>query len=238
MKFKFIFSINDAKLPFDYRRGIASLLKEAIKNGNEFLFDEYYLQKRGISKPFTFSVFFNKHLGVSDDKYFLVTDSFDLNFSTNDISLSANLYNGMMRIDTFNLFGNDIKLKKIFAFPHKKIDSDISTFNILSPILINDKQSSNKYITPKDENFKDNFIYYANELSKLYLKKNLELFEYNIHKIKKSVYSHYGQAMPGITGIIEIKSNREFLNLINEIGIGDRRSQGFGMLEVIKCAII
>ena len=48
------------------------------------------------------------------------------------------------------------------------------------------------------------------------------------------VVSHYNQSMTCNKGIIEIEAEPDVLNLLNNIGIGVRRSQGFGMVELIK----
>jgi CRISPR-associated endoribonuclease Cas6 len=234
MKYKYKFTINESKIPYDYRRGIISLFKEALTKSNMYMMLSLYKNdSRDKSKPLTFSVYFNNIKDIKN-RQFLIKDFFELNLSTNDIILGATIYNGIKDIREFNFFGNIIKPSSITILPPKRIKSNEAIFKTLSPLLINDKNDSNKYLTPQDEKFLDNVKYYANELSEVYLKRKLENFEFNIQEMKKSVYSHYNQAMPGITGIFKIKSDSEFLNLINDIGFGDRRSQGFGMLEVIK----
>jgi CRISPR-associated endoribonuclease Cas6 len=47
------------------------------------------------------------------------------------------------------------------------------------------------------------------------------------------VITHFNQYMTTNKGIIEIAANPEILQLLYDVGIGVRRSQGFGMLEII-----
>lgn len=44
----------------------------------------------------------------------------------------------------------------------------------------------------------------------------------------------YSMTFPGIKGKLKIKTNPEVLKLFYDIGIGARRSEGFGMLEVVE----
>lgn len=235
MRFKYKYSINESSIPYDYRRGINSLIKEALNKSNQFyLMSLYKMDKRGISKPLTFAVYFNNII-KTEGKNLWVKDSFEIILSTNDIVLGATIYNGMKEIIEFNFFGNIIKPIRTSILPIKKIINETVIFKTLSPLLINDRDNNNKYLTPcVDSNYEENLVHYAKELSKLYLGRELNIFKFEIIKMKKSVYSHYNQGMPGITGIFKITSEPVFLNLINDIGFGDRRSQGFGMLEVIN----
>jgi CRISPR-associated endoribonuclease Cas6 len=42
--------------------------------------------------------------------------------------------------------------------------------------------------------------------------------------------------MQGFTGIFELQGDPQVLNLIYQVGLGVRRSRGFGMLEVAQTA--
>jgi len=44
---------------------------------------------------------------------------------------------------------------------------------------------------------------------------------------------HY-KKMPATKGIFKIKSKPEILQMIYDIGLGVHRSQGFGMMEVVR----
>ena len=51
-------------------------------------------------------------------------------------------------------------------------------------------------------------------------------------KCKASIINHYG-GETGTSGIIKIKVPIDVLQLIYDAGLGAKRSQGFGMLEVV-----
>jgi len=63
VRLKVSYSLDKGILPLDYRRGFASLLKEAIKRSDAHRYRRYYFRHH-VLKPFTFSVFFPGLKGV------------------------------------------------------------------------------------------------------------------------------------------------------------------------------
>ncbi|MGB9665355.1 MAG: CRISPR-associated endoribonuclease Cas6 [Ignavibacteria bacterium] len=243
MRISFLFQLKENKLPKDYRRGFASLIKHAISKADPQLYDIYYTGKHKI-KPFTFSVYFPQQPKLQDD-YFLVGDRAILNISTNDYRFASQLYNGMLSIlnSSYPLFDNSVTLRTFNYHPLKKIKRDEVIFKTIDAMLITNKychidvdgNQYDLYLTPEEDGFDEGLKFLVKEMVKRFL--NYEgdfLFEYEL--IKNSVRAipiwHYNQWNKGIKGQIRIKSHPEILQLIYDIGIGARRSQGFGMLEV------
>jgi CRISPR-associated endoribonuclease Cas6 len=52
--------------------------------------------------------------------------------------------------------------------------------------------------------------------------------------MKKLPLTHYNQTMTSWLGRFTLTAPKEVLQLVYDIGIGVRRSQGFGMLEIEK----
>jgi len=57
---KLYFTLENEKMPIDYRRSIISFIKLSLSEYSENEFKKYYNQKDNIIKPYAFSIFF-KH---------------------------------------------------------------------------------------------------------------------------------------------------------------------------------
>jgi CRISPR-associated endoribonuclease Cas6 len=246
-------------IPPDYRRYLLSMLKEAFKksgsDGKDF-FENMY--SGNTQKPFTFSAYFP----LEEKSQKLRGEFFSFFFSTNDYEFLMRVYNGLNSIKGFKLFGQNIKeVKHFFLFPERRFDKDEVTFKTLSPFLVRNIGNGDYYLVPKgvevqckhDPTHWDKWKYddlnnfksalttsLSNQLHKF-----LEgSFSFNIEEIKVVAVPilhgsgnnehKYAITYPGMKGFIRIKASPEVLKLIYDIGIGARRSEGFGMLEVVE----
>lgn len=57
MRFKMYFTLENTRVPIDYRRSILSFIKLSLSEYSEDFFKKYYNQKDNIVKPYAFSVF-------------------------------------------------------------------------------------------------------------------------------------------------------------------------------------
>lgn len=243
MRISFLFILKENSLPKDYRKGFASLIKHAISKADPQLYDIYY---SGISKikPFTFSVYFPQIPKLENDK-FIVGEKAILNVSTNNYRFASQLYNGMLSIlnSTYPLFENSVTLKMFNIHPLKRINKDEVLFKTIDAMLITNKNchidvNGNQYdlyLAPDEIGFDEGLRFLVKETVKKFM--NYEgdfFFEYELiqDSIRAIPIWHYNQWNKGIKGKIRIKSHPEILQLIYDVGIGARRSQGFGMLEV------
>ena len=58
MRMKLYFTLENERMPIDYRRSIISFIKLSLSEYSENEFKKYYNQKDNIIKPYAFSVFF------------------------------------------------------------------------------------------------------------------------------------------------------------------------------------
>ena len=58
MRMKLYFTLENEKMPIDYRRSIISFIKLSLSEYSENEFKKYYNQKDNIIKPYAFSIFF------------------------------------------------------------------------------------------------------------------------------------------------------------------------------------
>jgi CRISPR-associated endoribonuclease Cas6 len=231
MRFAVTYELSGDTIPVDYRSGFISLIKKAMETANKGLYDKFYEEDQK-AKPYTFSVYSPDGFLKRDDK-FKVGKLLIFNFSTPSYEIGTYVYNGLQKIKIFPFFNNQIKLEKAALLPEPKITSDIAVFKTMSTVLINSKGNKDWYFIPGDPEFSGAFNTcveaMVNEL--LGINTNVVLNPINI---KRQVVKHYGGNMQGFEGIFALSSNREVLQLIHAVGLGVRRSQGFGMLRVMR----
>jgi CRISPR-associated endoribonuclease Cas6 len=249
-------------IPTDYRKYISSMIKEAFKlsgdDGETFL-NEYFSSNK--MKPYTFSVYFPIK-EIKEDKFVLQDDNFLFNFSSSDYEFLMRIYNGLLKIKNgFELFNDQISVEKFnLQIKPDYTFKDKILFKTLSPFLVRDLKDGDYYLLPKGL-LKDKKFKYAKEsnkeefiealkksiinLAQEYLKEKFdEKKEIAINilweTLKLAPVAHssnrskFSITLPSIRGCIEISAQPELLKLIYDAGIGARRSEGFGMLEVIK----
>jgi CRISPR-associated endoribonuclease Cas6 len=244
MRLAIDYEMSGEYLPRDYRSGFMSLIKKAIETANPMLFQQYYSQHR--LKPFTFSTFFPQLKGSENGK-FNVGKEVRLNLSTSSLELATYLYNGFYKSPPFRLLEqqlgseNILTLKRISMRRSEKIHSSEVIFKTASPVLINNIGKSNWYLLPGEEGFDEGVRFAVAEIAKEFLDWQGEVpIEFQVLQqngkvsFKRKVVSHYNQSMSAFVGAFTLKSDPKILQLIYDVGLGVRRSQGFGMLEVVK----
>ena len=222
-------------IPKNYGRGFISLIKKIIENTDPLLFNDYYNQHK--LKPFTFGTYFPQLQGSEKDKL-KVGNKVKVNFSTSSLQLGTNIYNGFLKVKkhTWHHNSSSITFSPTKAFLHniKKIKREEVTFKTLSPILVNNKGDSNEFLLPGEGGFLEGLEFSVRECAKEFLNDSSEFsFEIEVSGWRRRVLYHY-KKMPSTIGIFTIKSKSEILQMIYDIGLGVHRSQGFGLLEVVK----
>lgn len=132
-------------------------------------------------------------------------------------------------------------------------------FRTLSPFLIRDSEDGNYYLVPDDINYskelkyhkitsKDNFIknvkyniegiWNIDKEKKESVFNDVEIISYDltVTPVKHSSnnpHHPFNITLPGLKGTIQIKAKKEILQRLYDVGLGARRSEGFGMLEVV-----
>ncbi len=239
MRLTIDYEMSGDKIPKDYRRGFASLIKNAIQNCNPKLYEYYYTGEFKM-KPFTFGIYFPQGTKKNGDGFY-VGNQFKLNFSTSSIELATYIYNGFLRIKEkgYPLFkSNIVKPQRTFLHRKFEVKKDELLFKTLSPVLVITKGSNikeyPKYLLPFEDGFNEGLEFAVREcaIEFLGIENDFE-FKVEVKAYKKVPVWHYNQWMSSFNGLIEIKSIPEVLQMIYDIGLGVRRSQGFGMLEVV-----
>jgi len=231
------------------------MIKEAFRQSGsdgENFFELWYSSNK--IKPFTFSAYFP--IKRENEKQRLNGEFFNVFFSTNDYEFLMRIFNGLKNIGNYNLFGQKIKeVKHFFLAPEKRFDKDTLIFKTVSPFLVRDTEDGDYYLAPdkllSGKNFKyakatdehclisalkKNIVSLVKKyLNIVYDENNLaiDLEKNSLSPAKHgSGESKFIMTLPAMKGSIKIKAHPEVLKLLYDIGIGARRSEGFGMLEV------
>jgi CRISPR-associated endoribonuclease Cas6 len=233
--------IDCTKITTNYRKNFVSLIKEAFNySDNEELKKLNTIKKQ---KPYTFSVkFYVKN--SNDCQLELIDTTLDFYFSTNDYLILMSVYNFMIkRLNNYNIFPNCKNvLVKAMLLNKSKIDKDSVVFKTLSPIVVRDmiNKNGNKTLKFTDEDFINNLKLSIKSQVKAFLSQDIEQNSIDIRVLKmkadninsfgnnKNFYGLYANS-----GLIELNLKPEYLQLLYDIGVAAKRSQGFGMLEKV-----
>jgi len=144
----------------------------------------------------------------------------------------------MRKGKNFRLFGYKISISNFYLKLEQSINSDNAFFRTLSPVVIRniDDKKGVGYLTFSDNNFKDMMFYSIENIAKNFISRDYvitkDMVKIDFTSAKVVKIFHYGELIPAFDGKISIKAPVEILNLIYDVGLGARRNQGFGMLNL------
>lgn len=256
MRIKLHFELENNIIQNDYRILILSFIKNSLEKKFEESYKEIY-GKKGVMKFFTFSVYL-PNPKIEKDKILLGKNYFSVDFSIYDNKQFIEFYNSFnSRIASINkeektdkensypLKNNKMKLKNITMVNEKVINSDRVRIKFLSPLVvrkheeitINEKRKGKDiYLDFKDNDFNEQLNYSVSRLIKdLKLNEvnsNIKLTAFNM--ARKTVVNFKNIFINSSIGEYIISGDSKLLNILYKTGIGSRRSEGFGMFEVIE----
>ncbi len=220
----------------DNRPALVSFFKNAFSMYNEDLFDKFYSTKSGKQKSFCFSIKFNGPK-FSDNIILLSDESIELTIHTYDIEDGIDIYNALclQKRKEYPLPDeNSLTITDVIIRNHKTITSEEITIKMYSPLLVR-KHDERKdyYLTAEHAEF---VKYFRMSVEDFLNKENINLDkEIEIVPVqpKKTVPVSFGHKVTGNLGVFKLKGSPALLNLLYQSGIGSRRSQGFGLFEII-----
>jgi CRISPR-associated endoribonuclease Cas6 len=167
MPLQVTYVLDKGVLPVDYRRGFASLLKEAIKQANPVCYERFYSRVH-VLKPFTLSVFFPGLKG-HENNHFTVGSKAILYFATSSTEICTAVCNGILYKRKFPLFENTALLQNVFLKPRIMITQKKMMFKTMSPVLVNTKGNPDWYLLPGDEGFREGLGVAVREVCRAFL---------------------------------------------------------------------
>ncbi|NFG26351.1 CRISPR-associated endoribonuclease Cas6 [Clostridium botulinum] len=245
MRFKIVLNALDNKIPIGNRFMICSLLKNAIEKGDKELFNEiYYFQdkKNKKIKDFTFAIYLNDY--DVKESYIDVYGDISVTITTPNYNFGIALYNGLLSIKEFNYKEKySLAIKKIILLKENKVKNNEVKCKTLSPIYIKDKD--NKPVEIQNDNFEELINYISDIYLKSYrgygLREKLKFKPISMKKVViKEEISRFKEEtkkdyifINGYKGIFNLMGDIEDLNILLQSGIGFRRSEGFGLIDLI-----
>lgn len=210
-------------------------------------------------KPFCFTVRFqhDKEEFKKDKTIFYLKTPVEFYVSSVDKEFLVTLYNGLINKKLYPFKAGDGLIKKVesvLLLREKKINKNKAIFKTLAPILIENKDDEPLLPIDEDGNNLESsdirFVYFLKEFNFITdsILKGIrgegikERIEFKPIRVRKEVVKHRIREKnedPKIytftcfSGIFELSGSPEDLNYIYQLGIGLRRAQGFGMVEVI-----
>lgn len=242
---RILIELKTNKIPLNYNYLILSLIKNNLFKENYMLFKKLYEENENHefrTKPFTFSVKL-ENFQIEDDEVTLEKHVL-LTISTCDYIIGSVIYNSFLK-EKYYEYQNKYKLQigKVSVLKEKNINSDQVVFKTLSPLIV--KNNAGQFLKIDDLNYEEQLNYITNKIIKCYrgigLKKDLKfepvLMKKRVVKEKISAFTERTSKeifyITGYEGIFKLTGNKEDLNLIYKMGIGFRRSSGWGCLEIV-----
>ena len=237
MRFRLNFKLENECLPVQYRKNVLSFIKLSLSKYNEEYHKKLYNEKDTIKKPYTFAVFFNNPV-FRNEEIIVEDKKFNINFSVSDYEIAVALYNAFnhQKKVKFSINNNSWTLENITMLNEKKVEAEKLRIKFLSPLVVRSR-----------ENEKDYYYSYESpefeEILKINIKEQLKITDISQEKVenfnikainaKKVIIKFYEKKMECSIGTFEISGDKELLKTIYQMGLGSRRSSGFGMFEIL-----
>lgn len=242
MRFTLTLELKERIFPMEYRKLILSYIKNALSEcNNGKYYDEFF--KDTIQKDYCFSVVLPK-AKFNKDNIELEGNEIKILFSTEDkkkvgfILFSAFI---LQKNKAYPLKNNNFMvLKNIKNEKEEEILNSKAIFKttIGSGICVRDHdRESNKdiYYVYSDKEFREKLqVILNNELIKAgFTKEEANEIKVNPIQCKKVVVKHYRRYIDTTIGMLEIQADNKILQHFYNVGIGSRKSAGFGMLDLV-----
>ena len=233
------------EIPVGYHMMFVSLVKETLKRSDQELQDKLYNydnnRSNKQSKDFNFAVHMQGF--EKEEEVFKINDKVIFNFTTPDYELGIKFYNGLLNLKEFEYDSFSLKKSRINLTKEKEINSEEVKFKTLAPLCIKDE--NNQFLDLDDENYVKELNYIADIILKNYrghgLKRKLDFEALNMEKVVvkqkiKEFTENTGRDyyfVNSFKGNFKLIGNSQDLQDLYMLGLGFKRNQGFGMLEVI-----
>ena len=237
MRMKLYFTLENEKMPIDYRRSIISFIKLSLSEYSENEFKKYYNQKDNIVKPYAFSVFF-RHPQINGQEIILEDKRFEMNMTIENYETAIIIYNAFnhQKNKKFSINQNSWKLENIVLIPEKEIKDNKIIIKFQSPLCAR-KREENKdyYYSFENEKFEETLKMNIKEQLKItnIPIESVETLKITPIKAKKVIIKFYEKQIECSTGSSALEGDIELLNYLYKAGMGSKHSAGFGMFQIV-----
>ncbi|WP_018130446.1 CRISPR-associated endoribonuclease Cas6 [Effusibacillus pohliae] len=230
------------KLPFAYRLGVLSIIKECLKKGDSGLYKSYFQTNR--PKPYAFSVYLHDFRFQETE---ISLSGFDLHITSPDYQFIIPFLNGLQKTTQFRYKQYLFHRGSIRFGNEQKVHSSRILVRTLSPILIENER--HQPLSPHDPAYNDQFLAISNRISQSLRGQSLKSFvkitpvstkkvvikELNDSYLKareeQRVSSDY-LFFTAYQGRFMLEGDPSDLQWLVDVGCGLRTGQGFGYIQV------
>lgn len=242
MRFSLTFKLDKPSFPMEYRRIVISYIKNAISECNKGKYYEKFF-KDSNQKDYCFSVVLPKSR-FNKDQIELENNELKILFSTADTQKTGLILFSAFLEQKNKVYplpnDNSMILKSVVNQKQELLSNSRAIFktSIGSGVCVRDhKREENKdfYYVFDDEKFREKIYQIVkNQVIKAgFSEKEAKEIVINPVQCKKVVVKHYRRYIDISTGIFEIQANSDILQHFYDVGIGSRKSSGFGMLDLV-----
>ncbi|MEY8351298.1 CRISPR-associated endoribonuclease Cas6 [Bacillus cereus] len=237
--------VETQRIPVSYHFLFVSIIKKSLSVTSNHIVNDLYTyegKSNKRAKNFTFSVYMDGYTKKGDE--FLIEGNIKWIISSSDPEFMMYLYNGVMTQRSFQYKDYNLLVKKVNLIPEKVIMKETILCKTMSPIHI--KNEMGKVLSPFDEEFHDTLQYICNQtvqnatgrsiqktilLTPIEMKKVIVKQKHDAFKLLNNESTLYVEAY---RGTFKLEGHIQDLQTLYQIGLGMRRSQGFGNIEVIQ----
>ncbi len=219
---------------------IMHILKLLFEKTNSDYYMELYDEVENKEKNFTFSTYLGKGVKFNRDSIFIPDQKILLNFSTYDLSEGILFYNSFVTNLGLEIpvYRNTVTINSIKKGRMGLIEEDI-ILSTASPIIVREHSGDNEKTWYHDigddrgfEIFKENLNWQLVSNLKGVNKKDIKELRVKVLKNKIVNIKHYGIVIPANLAVLNISAKAYIIDYLYKAGIGSRRSQGFGYLNI------
>lgn len=241
MRFSLYFDLAKEILPTDMNRAMVSFIKKSLTeayDGNYY--DQFFCNTE--QKPYSFAISMYKPV-FKEDCIEVARKQLRVTFSVFD-SGNGYLFVGALLGQKQQVFPlpchNKMVLTKLSFEPEERIEED--TILVRTAVgggicVRNHDRATNKdrYSAVGDDTFMVELNEIVrNELQKFGIFTTVDNFKVELVKGKKVIAKHFGLMIPITVGFFLIKGEPKTLQALLALGMGSRRSQGFGKIDIVK----
>lgn len=242
MRFCLTLELKESNIPLDYRRIILSYIKNALSKCNDGkYYDKYF--KDTIQKDYSFSVVLPKP-NFTSNNIILNSKEIKILFSTDDKSKTGLiLFSAFIaqKNKTYPLPNNNsMTLKSIKNNKEENISNSKVIFktSIGSGLCVRDHDkvtNRDNYYIFSDDKFREKLrVVLSNQAIQAgFSESESTNIKVNPIQCKKVVAKHYNTYIDTTVGMFEIQGSSNILQHFYNVGIGSRKSGGFGMIDLV-----
>lgn len=239
MKLVLEFLTEKNKVPLEYRAVFMHFLKSCLNGANDGkYYDNYYEETK--TKNFSFAVFFDAPK-FGEKQIELSSNRVKMLFTTSEELTGLIFYSSFLEKKRKKLMlkeGNSMILKSITRIAEPEIKNGKIIVKMNSPLVIrNHNRETNRdfYYSYSRETFEEEALrVIKNQLEQEgYRDTYLDGLGITPVKCKKVIVKHYQCNIEASVGSFMLEGNPAVLTYLMQAGIGSRKSEGFGMMELL-----